>query len=105
MRGTYYTIYVGMTMNPDYAFDSLWVSGKRLPVEIKRSASIDTLTLFANEQSGARMPGTDVDPSKSTEAKPPVTSKGAALVGYFYKGQRKYASVPAFEKLKALAYP
>jgi hypothetical protein len=105
MRGTYYNIYLRMTMNPEYIFDSLWVNGKRLPVEILRSNAADTLTIHANEQSGARKPGTNIDPSKSAEATPPIQIKGEGILGYFYKGKRMYTAIPSFDKLKPLAYP
>jgi hypothetical protein len=105
MRGTYYTIYLDMIISEDYKFDSLWTNGKRLPVEIRRANSADTLTLFANDRMGVRMPGSDVDPSKSVEAKFPVKINAEGVLGYFYKGARRYFPITVFEKLKPLAYP
>ena len=104
-RGTYYRIYFNLPMDTDYKFDSLWVDGKRLPVESGHTKANDTLTVFANEQMGVRMPGTDVDPIKPIEAKFPVDIKAEALLGYFDKGNRKYFPIPSFIKLKPLAYP
>jgi len=104
-RGTYYNIYLGMAVNADYKFDSLWVDGKRIAIGIKNTKSTDTLTLSANDQMGVRMPGTNVDPSKSVEAKFPIASNAEGVLGYFYKGTRKYFPVSTFQKLKALAYP
>ena len=104
-RGTYYNIYFNMASNPDYTFDSLWVNGKRLSINIKPTKASDTLVLFANDRIGIRIPGTDVDPSKSVEAKFPIATNAEGLLGYFYKGTRKYFPIPAFQKLKPLAYP
>jgi hypothetical protein len=104
-RGTYYNIYFEMAVKTDYTFDSLWVDGKRLPIGIKPSKANDTLTLLANDKMGVRMPGTDVDPSKSVEDKFPIPSNAEGVLGYFYKGTRKYLAIPSFEKLKPLAYP
>lgn len=104
-RGTYYNIYFDKVVNPDYTFDSLWVNGKRLSIGIKPAKSNDTLALIANDKMGIRMPGTEVDPSKSVEAKFPVETNAEGLLGYFYKGNRKYFPIPAFQKLKPLFYP
>lgn len=104
-RGTYYNLYINMAMNADYIFDSLWVDGKRLEVGIKNTKSTDTLSLVANDRLGIRMPGTDINPVQSVEAKFPVESSAEGLMGYFYKGVRKYLPVPAFQKLKPVAYP
>ena len=92
-------------MNSDYTFDSLWVDGKRLPAELNRKKTSDTLILLANDREGAGMPGTDIDPMKSVEAKFPVDIKAEALLGYFNKGTRGYLPIPTFQKLKPLAYP
>ena len=92
-------------MNSNYSFDSLWVDGKRLSVELNRKKTSDTLILLANDRMGVRMPGTDIDPMKSVEAKFPVDTKDEALLGYFNKGIRGYLAIPTFEKLKPLAYP
>ncbi|HYV90429.1 MAG TPA: hypothetical protein VE978_01545 [Chitinophagales bacterium] len=104
-RGVYYNIYLGMALNADYIFDSLWVDGKRLPIGIKPAKATDTLTLLANDRMGVRMPGTDIDPSKSVEANSPVATDAEGVLGYFYKGNRKYLAIPTFQKLKPLAYP
>ncbi len=104
-RGTYYHLYLAMTMNADYKFDSLWVNDHRVAVEVMRgNSSNDSVHLYANDRLGIQMPGSSYDPSKSAEANFPVASNAEGLLGYYYKGTRKYYPVAAFEKLEAIAY-
>ncbi len=105
MRGTYYHIYIGLQMSPDYKFDSLWVNNHRVAVEVMRgSAPADSMELYANDKMGIRIPGSDSDPSASPEAKFPIASSAEGLLGYYYKGVRKYFPINSFIRLKPVAY-
>ena len=42
---------------------------------------------------------------ESTAAKLPINTNAEAVLGYSYKGERKYFAIPSFQKLKSLTYP
>lgn len=102
-RGTYYNVYLAMSKDSNFVFDSLWVENKRLPVAIKRSAN-DTLHIFVNDAQGFRNPVDGSDFPKVEEQALPITSQAEGILGCFYKGNRRYFEIPAFTKLKPMYY-
>ena len=105
-HGTYYKVYFLMKETSDYTFDSLWTNGRSIPAEaIKSSTPSDTLMILANDYRGIRgKPGAE-QMSNSVEGSFPVEMKAEGLLGYFYKGERRYFPIAAWEKLKPIAYP
>jgi hypothetical protein len=109
-RGVYYTIYLGKISQADFVFDSLWVDGKRLPVAIKPNLSgSDTLVLSSTDFSGVVRKPIDVNGNPQTEEiKPvpfPISTTSEGVLGYLYKGERKYLTIDSWTRLKALFYP
>jgi hypothetical protein len=104
-RGTYYKIYFLMKGTTDYTFDSLWVNDKRIPVSIIKSKTpADTLLVIANDNQGFRAPGTQTEMTSSVPAKFPIDVKAEGVLGYHYKGEKKYFPIPQWNVLKPITY-
>ena len=105
-HGTYYKIYFIMKESADYQFDSLWTDEKRIPaVMMKNKTASDTLMIMANDQQGIYDPVNQREVTNSVPSKFPIDTKAQGVLGYFYKGERKYFQVQEWKTLKALAYP
>jgi hypothetical protein len=107
-HGTYYNIYLAMDISPDFTFDSLWVNNKRLAVSLKpNQLPNDTLVLSSNDMSGMIRNPNDLNKSQEEiQAIPfPVEGKAAGVLGYLYKGERKYLIIESWIKLKPIYYP
>ncbi len=107
-RGINYTIYLNMKSSADYAFDSLWVQDKRLPVAVDvRLSSGDTLVLTATDMTQSIRNIDDLN-NADREILPvpfPVNAEAAGILGYHYQGKQAYLLIKSWTKLKPLYYP
>jgi len=95
-------------------FDKLWIGADFFTIKAyKRSGNKhvevfntnDTIYINARSQKRPIDPENPEENQKTIKELPPFDLKGAALLGYIYKGKRKYKTVEAFKEVKAVYYP
>ena len=114
-HGVYYTITLKVKKNSQrLSFDKLWVGSEFYSIKAYKhieSKNIESYnindTIYVSARSQIRPPdeeNPEVNQKTVTEA-PPFEIKGAALLGYLYKGKRKYKTIDSFKELNSLFYP
>jgi hypothetical protein len=110
-RTVTYRLRIRVITDHPVGFDSLWVAGKRLPLEPEKgspsppqkAARNEVVTLIASDFVGPRnerdVTGPRTHPPRTDSAKAPVAHEGAALLKYHVSGTPKYEAVPAIAVL------
>jgi hypothetical protein len=116
-HGVLYTITLKTKKNSQkLILDKLWVGSDFFTIKPYKHTGNENVenfndgdTLFTNARSRIA-PSRLVDDEKDIKQyiekeKPPFNYKGIALIGYIYKGKRKFKSIEAFIELKPVYHP
>ena len=106
-NGVYYNIYINLPSSK-IQFDSLWVGGKRIAVNIVTSLTSNDTTVVHGElfNKGERPYGNEnLEPDNQTVINMPVETTSEAVLGFYYNNQRGYLMIEKFTSLPMLAYP
>jgi len=115
-HGVYYNIVlIAKKKSQKLSFDKFWVDSIFFSIKaykhsgnknIEKFSSGDTL--YINVRSRFNSIKNDENTyiiKKSVKEMPPFELKGTALLGYTYKGKRKYKNIEVFKELKPVYYP
>lgn len=106
-NGTYFNFYLNIPKKTNIVFDSVWVSHRRVPVQIfDNMKSGDTSVVHAEifNKPIIKEDGT-LSEAEYTEVSFPIETTAQAVLGYFIDGKRVYLSIDQFVRLQPLAYP
>ncbi|NOZ45497.1 MAG: hypothetical protein GXO79_01820 [Chlorobi bacterium] len=113
-KGTNYVIKVISFKNNKYLhINQVWIGDEYYNVKALKNPALinetsfeknDTLYIKIHKYIRTNMLGEVVKPKATEESKVPIKYDGAALIGYTYRGKKKYKEIKTFKELKFIPY-